>query len=112
VTYIVNDNCIRCKLMDCVEVCPVDCFYEGENMLVIHPDECIDCGVCEPECPVDAIEPDTEPGLEKWLKVNAEYASKWPNITIKRDPPADSKKFEGVAGKFEKFFSVEPGEGD
>src|SRR6478609_1887673 len=53
--------------MDCVEVCPVDCFYEGENMLVIHPDECIDCGVCEPECPVDAIKPDTEPGLEKWL---------------------------------------------
>ena len=67
VTYVVNDNCIRCKFMDCVEVCPVDCFYEGENMLVIHPDECIDCGVCEPECPVDAIKPDTEPGLEKWL---------------------------------------------
>jgi NAD-dependent dihydropyrimidine dehydrogenase PreA subunit len=66
-TYIVNDSCIRCKIMDCVEVCPVDCFYEGENMLVIHPDECIDCGVCVPECPVDAIQPDTEPGLEKWL---------------------------------------------
>ena len=64
-TYIVNDSCIRCKTMDCVEVCPVDCFYEGENMLVIHPDECIDCGVCEPECPVDAIKPDTEAGLEK-----------------------------------------------
>ena len=62
-TYIVNESCIRCKPMDCVEVCPVDCFYEGENMLVIHPDECIDCGVCEPECPVDAIKPDTEPGL-------------------------------------------------
>ena len=72
-TYIVNDNCIRCKFMDCVEVCPVDCFYEGENMLVIHPDECIDCGVCEPECPVEAIKPDTEPGLEKWLQLNAEY---------------------------------------
>src|SRR5580698_4843854 len=71
-TYIVNDNCIKCKYMDCVEVCPVDCFYEGENMLVIHPDECIDCGVCEPECPVDAIKPDTEPGVEKWLSVNAE----------------------------------------
>ena len=63
-TYVVTDNCIRCKYMDCVEVCPVDCFYEGENMLVIHPDECIDCGVCEPECPADAIKPDTEPGLE------------------------------------------------
>ena len=61
-TYIVNESCIKCKYMDCVEVCPVDCFYEGENMLVIHPDECIDCGVCEPECPVDAIKPDTEPG--------------------------------------------------
>ena len=67
-TYVVNESCIKCKLMDCVEVCPVDCFYEGENMLVIHPDECIDCGVCEPECPGRvAIKPDTEPGLEKWL---------------------------------------------
>ena len=64
-TYVVNENCIKCKYMDCVEVCPVDCFYEGENMLVIHPDECIDCGVCEPECPADAIKPDTDPGLEK-----------------------------------------------
>ena len=59
-TYIVNDKCIKCKLMDCVEVCPVDCFYEGKNMLVIKPDECIDCGVCEPECPVDAIFADTD----------------------------------------------------
>ena len=58
-TYIVNDKCIKCKYMDCIEVCPVDCFYEGDNMLVIHPDECIDCGVCEPECPVEAIVPDT-----------------------------------------------------
>ena len=60
--------------MGCIEVCPVDCFYEGENMLVIHPDECIDCGVCVPECPVDAIKPDTDPGLEKWLSLNAEFA--------------------------------------
>ncbi len=81
--------------MDCVEVCPVDCFYEGENMLVIHPDECIDCGVCEPECPVEAIKPDTEPNLEKWLGINAEYAKTWPNITVKREPPADSKEWEG-----------------
>ena len=58
-TFVVNESCIRCKTMDCVAVCPVDCFYEGENMLVIHPDECIDCGVCEPECPVDAIKADT-----------------------------------------------------
>ena len=67
-TYIVNQNCIKCKLMDCMEVCPVDCFYEGENMLVIKPDECIDCGVCEPECPVSAIEPDTNDGLDDWIK--------------------------------------------
>ena len=66
-TYIVNENCIKCKYTDCVEVCPVDCFYEGENMLVIHPDECIDCGVCEPECPVEAIfEEDAVP--EEWTK--------------------------------------------
>ena len=73
-TYVVTEDCINCKYMDCVEVCPVDCFYEGENMLVIHPDECIDCGVCEPECPADAIKADTEPGLEKWLALNAKYA--------------------------------------
>ena len=73
-TYVVTEACIKCKFMDCVEVCPVDCFYEGENMLVINPDECIDCGVCEPECPPEAIKADTESGLEKWLSVNAEYA--------------------------------------
>jgi ferredoxin len=111
-TYVVNDNCIKCKYMDCVEVCPVDCFYEGENMLVIHPDECIDCGVCEPECPVEAIKPDTEPGLEQWLEVNAQYASAWPNITTKKPPPPDASQWEGVADKFEKHFSPEPGEGD
>ena len=98
-TYVVNESCIKCKLMDCVEVCPVDCFYEGENMLVIHPDECIDCGVCEPECPVEAIKPDTEPNLEKWLGINAEYAKTWPNITVKREPPADFKGVGGQAGQ-------------
>ncbi|WP_395662824.1 ferredoxin FdxA [Aestuariivirga sp.] len=111
-TYIVTDNCIKCKYMDCVEVCPVDCFYEGENMLVIHPDECIDCGVCEPECPADAIKPDTEPGLEAWLKLNTEYASQWPNITTKKEAPANAKEFDGVEGKLEKYFSPNPGEGD
>src|SRR5215475_2087134 len=74
--------------MDCVEVCPVDCFYEGENMLVIHPDECIDCGVCEPECPVDAIKADSEPGLEKWLSLNAEWRffdrNIWPDSCVTR----------------------------
>ena len=110
-TYVVNDSCIKCKLMDCVSVCPVDCFYEGENMLVIHPDECIDCGVCEPECPVEAIKPDTEPGLEEFLKLNAEYSKTWPNITVKREPPADHKEWEGKPGKIE-LFSPNPGQGD
>ena len=74
-TYIVMDACIKCKFMDCVEVCPVDCFYEGENFLAINPDECIDCGVCEPECPVDAIKPDTEDEPDgKWLKINTDYS--------------------------------------
>ncbi|MEL6289350.1 MAG: ferredoxin FdxA [Pseudomonadota bacterium] len=111
-TYIVNENCIMCKHTDCVEVCPVDCFYEGENMLVIHPDECIDCGVCEPECPVDAIQPDTDKGIEKWLEINREYAEKWPNLTNKKDALPDAEKHDGAAGKFEKFFSAEAGEGD
>jgi ferredoxin len=112
VTYVVTEACIKCKYTDCVEVCPVDCFYEGANMLVIHPDECIDCGVCEPECPVDAIKPDTEKGLEKWLGVNKDFASKWPNITTKKDAPPDAKEFETVQDKFAKHFSAEPGEGD
>lgn len=110
-TYIVNENCIKCKYTDCVEVCPVDCFYEGENMLVIHPDECIDCGVCEPECPPEAILPDTEPAAEKWLAMNAEYADTWPNITRKIEAMPDAEKFQEEKGKFEKYFSANPGEG-
>ena len=98
-TYVVVENCIKCKYMDCVEVCPVDCFYEGENMLVIHPDECIDCGVCEPECPAEAIKPDTESGLEKWLELNAQYAKSWPNITVKREAPAGCQGLGWGAGK-------------
>ena len=108
-TFVVTDNCIKCKYMDCVEVCPVDCFYEGENMLVIHPDECIDCGVREPECPADAISADTEPGLESWVKLNAEYAAVWPNITIKREQPADAKTFDGAVNKLKQYFSANPG---
>ena len=111
-TYVVDERCIKCKTTDCVEVCPVDCFYEGENMLVIHPDECIDCGVCQPECPVDAIKPDTEPGLEKWLELNHEYALKWPNITVKKDMPNDARAHWEETGKFEKYFSPKPGGGD
>ena len=104
-TYIVNENCIKCKYTDCVEVCPVDCFYEGENLLVIHPDECIDCGVCEPECPVEAILPDTEPGAEDWVEHNRKYAEEWPNITRMIEHSEDAASFEGVENKFEKYFS-------
>jgi|TARA_B100000929_G_scaffold7719_1_gene6445 ferredoxin len=112
-TYIVKDECIRCKLMDCVDVCPVDCFYEGENMLVIHPDECIDCGVCEPECPVDAIVADTnyqENDKEKWLKINEKYSKIWPNIAEKKNPPQDADKFRDEKDKFDKYFSEKPGD--
>ena len=109
-TYVVTEACIRCKYMDCVEVCPVDCFYEGENMLVIHPDECIDCGVCEPECPEEAILPDTEPDAEKWLELNRKFSTgPWPNINRKGEPPADADEYKDVEGKFEKFFSEKPG---
>jgi ferredoxin len=112
-TYIVTEDCIRCKYMDCIEVCPVDCFYEGENMLIIHPDECIDCGVCEPECPPEAILPDTDPKAEAWLELNREYSDGlWPNITRKGEPPADAETYKGMEGKYEKFFSREPGKGD
>ena len=111
-TYVVTEDCIKCKYTDCVEVCPVDCFYEGENMLVINPSECIDCGVCEPECPAEAILPDTEDGLEKWLELNTKYSAIWPNITSQKSPPDDADTHKGEADKFEKYFSAEPGEGD
>jgi len=95
--------------MDCIEVCPVDCFYEGENTLVIHPDECIDCGVCEPECPVDAIHPDTEDGMEKWVEMNRKYSEIWPVIIVKKTPPEDAEKWKDIPNKFEKYFSEKPG---
>ncbi|WP_170423730.1 ferredoxin FdxA [Ruegeria arenilitoris] len=100
-TYVVTENCINCKFTDCVEVCPVDCFYEGENTLVIHPDECIDCGVCEPECPADAIRPDTEDGMAKWVELNGKYAEAWPVITEKKDPMPDADDWNGKDGKLE-----------
>ncbi len=111
-THAVTDNCIKCKFTDCVEVCPVDCFYEGENMLVIHPDECIDCGVCAPECPAEAIFPDSDPAAEpSWLRLNHEYASKWPNITRKKPPLPDADDLNGVPDKL-RFFSAKPGDGN
>ena len=110
-TYVVTENCIKCKYQDCVEVCPVDCFYEGENFLVIHPDECIDCGVCEPECPAEAIVPDTESEIENWLEINAKYAVEWPNITRKGVTPDDADDWADKPGKLE-HLSPNPGEGD
>jgi ferredoxin len=110
-TFVVMDNCVRCKYTDCVEVCPVDCFYEGENMLVINPDECIDCGVCEPECPAEAIKPEA-PDLLRWVEINREYSMQWPVITKKKEPLPDAKEMDGVKGKFEQFFSPNAGNGD
>lgn len=98
-TYIVTEACIKCKYQDCVEVCPVDCFYEGEDMLVIHPDECIDCGVCEPECPIEAIKSDTIEGVEEWVEINRTLAEKWPNITVKGAVPEDADTWRDVADK-------------
>ncbi len=106
-TFVVTEACIKCKYTDCVEVCPVDCFYEGENMLAINPDECIDCGVCEPECPVDAIKPESEE-LLNWVEINREYAAKWPNITVKKDPLPEAEEFKDVKNKFETDFSPNP----
>ena len=110
-TYVVTDNCIACKYTDCVEVCPVDCFYEGENMLVIHPDECIDCGVCEPECPADAIRPDTEPDMENWVEFNRKYSEAWPVIITKKDQLPEAEALDGTPNKLETHFSEAPGEG-
>ena len=112
-TYIVNEKCIKCKEMDCVDVCPVDCFYEGENMLVIKPEECIDCGVCEPECPVDAITADTVEGANEWVDINTKYSELWPNITKKRaeDVPVDHEKWRSVNDK-KQYLSKKPGRGD
>ena len=111
-TYVVNDKCVKCKLTDCVEVCPVDCFYEGENMLVINPDECIDCGVCEPECPINAIEPDTNEGAEKLVLLNKKLSEKWPVLTKKKDPLPEWEKFQDVENKLDKYYSEKAGLGD
>jgi ferredoxin len=97
--------------MDCIEVCPVDCFYEGENMVVIDPDQCIDCGVCEPECPAEAIQADTKEGMEKYVLLNRDYAKVWPNITLKGVPPADADDWLTVPHKLETHFSPAPGKG-
>lgn len=110
--YVVTETCIKCKYTDCVEVCPVDCFYEGENMLVINPDECIDCGTCEPECPAEAIFPDVTEEGSRWIELNREYAQNWPNLTRKKDPLPDADQYRGETNKFDQYFSPNAGEGN
>jgi ferredoxin len=100
-TFVVMENCIRCKYTDCVDVCPVDCFHEGPNFLVIDPDECIDCTLCEPECPAEAIvsEDDLPPEQEKFLQINEELSQIWPVITQRKEPPEDAEEWDGVPDK-------------
>lgn len=100
-TYVVTENCIKCKHTDCVEVCPVDCFHEGPNMLVIDPDECIDCSLCVPECPVDAIFADTDvpEDQQQFIALNEELSKEWPVINEMKDPPEDAAEWNGKPGK-------------
>ncbi len=111
--YVVTESCIRSKYMDCVAVCPVDCFYEGENMLVINPAECIGCGACVPACSVQAIVQlrEGDEALGEWATLNAEYANQWPNVTRKGDPLPDADKYKNQPGK-KRYFSDRPGRGD
>jgi ferredoxin len=100
-THVVTESCIKCKYTDCVDVCPVDCFHEGPNMLVIDPDECIDCAVCIPECPVNAIVPEEDLSEEqkKFTPLNAELAKIWPVITDAKPGPADADQWKDVKDK-------------
>ena len=106
-TYVVTEKCIKCKYMDCVEVCPVDCFHEGENMVVIDPQRCIDCGVCEMECPINAILPDTHDDTEKWVEHNQKYAAAWPAVSTAGLPPEDADKWVDTPNKMD-YFSPKP----
>jgi ferredoxin len=107
-TFIVTEACIRCKYTDCVSVCPVDCFHEGPNFLVIDPDVCIDCAVCVPECPVGAIVADTDLplGQEDFAAMNALYAARWPVITEAREPMPDAEQWASITHKREHFVEV------
>ena len=105
-TYLVTDNCIKCKHTTCVAVCPVDCFYEADNFLAINPDECIDCGVCEPECPANAIVADNAISPEesvKWEEINREVSSWGVNITEEKDPLPDHEDWDMYPNKYEEF---------
>lgn len=100
-TFVVTENCIKCKFTDCVEVCPVDCFKEGPNFLVIDPDECIDCALCEPECPAEAIvaEDDVPEDMVEFIAINAEKAKEWPSITVHKEALPDAEMWKGVKDK-------------
>ena len=100
-TFVVTENCIKCKYTDCVDVCPVDCFHEGPNFLVIDPDECIDCTLCEPECPAQAIfaEDDLPDDQMEFLEINAELSRAWPVLSEKKDPLPDAEEWDGKSDK-------------
>ena len=110
--HVVTSPCVDHKYQECVAVCPVEAFREADTYLVIDPDECIDCGVCEPECPPEAILPDSEPAAERWLEINREMAEIWPNIVQRSDPMPNAETAKEEAGKFEKHFSRNPGHGN
>ena len=102
-TFVVTENCIKCKYTDCVEVCPVDCFHEGPNFLVIDPDECIDCAICVPECPIEAIfdEDDLPEDQLEFIDINAKLAAKWPVINAMKEPPEDADEWDGQPNKLQ-----------
>ncbi len=100
-TFVVTENCIKCKYTDCVDVCPVDCFHEGPNFLVIDPEECIDCTLCEPECPAEAIfaEDELPENQEKYIEINADLSTKWPVLAEVRDALPDADEWNGKKEK-------------
>jgi len=110
VAYVVTEACINCKYTECVDVCPAECFYEGPNMLVIKPDECVDCGLCAPVCPVDAILPENliPPAQLEFIRLNAEYSLQWPNIALPKEAMNDAEQWKAVKNKRDALLLSEP----